>query len=458
MNRSKRNAKNNKNTRRGLRLLRKFLVTFLLTFVGLCIVGGAVFFGYVRSRLTTVSNDPAANAEARQVANEIGSGLKTPAPPITNLFSGVPKRVNFIIYGLNENLSDSMILGCLNTEKDTLDMVSLPRDLSIVLPQNLLNVLTSHGRNPPSDGAMHLNWIYSFAGSDLGPEIATKEISNLFGVKIDYYVTIDLDAFKYIVTQIGGVDFDVPVRMKYTDPFQDLYIDLQPGMQHLDADQAEQLVRFRKGDKGYAVDAYNDWVRGQTQQQFIKAILKQLMETGTVNSVQTMVTAALQYVKTNFDILDFPKYYSCVSKLTADNINTHSLVGTDQTDSGGTWYTTLDMDASMQIINSIFYDSDADAQAAQASSVGKQIEVLNGGDTSGMAQKTKDMLAGKGFTVAGIGDYTGTKQAATRIIVKSGGMGADLQALFSGSSVTVDAAQCAGAGVDIIVIIGTDEG
>lgn len=450
---------------RALWYAKKFVTAVLLVSIGLFpIVGGAMIGNYLYSEYNRIKdvndtvmkdvNSPT-NAEVHQQA---GSGLVQPQ----DTPSPTQKRVTFIIYGLDgsgqSTRSDTMILGCFNTDTGALDMVSLPRDLSIVLPKNLMDILTSHGRHPPSSGSMKLGEIYAYAGNDLGYEVATTEIQNIFGVSIDYYVTVDLTAFKYIVTQIGGVDFDVPVRMKYSDPYQDLYIDLQPGMQHLDADQAEQLVRFR--DHNNTLNgAYNDWTRGQTQQEFIKAIISQLMTTGTKNSIETLMNAASDYVTTNFDITkNLPKYAGYIGKLNINNINTHSLVGTDKQDSAGTWYTYLDMDASAQIIDSIFYDSDADAQAAQASSAGKQIEVLNGGYTSGMAQKTKDMLTSQGFTVVGIGDYAGAKQAATRIVVKRDGMGQDLQALFNGSDVSVDAGACAGAGVDIIVILGTDEG
>ena len=43
------------------------------------------------------------------------------------------------------------------------------------------------------------------------------------------------------------MEFDVPQRMYYSDPTQDLYIDLQPGLQTLNGEQAMGLVRFRKG-------------------------------------------------------------------------------------------------------------------------------------------------------------------------------------------------------------------
>jgi len=164
-------------------------------------------------------------------------------------------------------------------------------------------------------------------------------------------------------------------------------------------------------------------------------------------------------VATNFDLslTNVTKYLGAVSKLSAGSITTHSLedAATDQK-INGVWVTTMDMDKAMAVINPIFNSNSGGTPAQPVSSVGKKIEVLNGGYTSGTASQTQTTLESKGFTVANIGDYTGAKQAATRIIVSAAGMGADLQALFPGSSVTVDAKQCAADGVDIIVILGTD--
>ncbi|MCL2352434.1 MAG: LCP family protein [Firmicutes bacterium] len=442
--------------RRSLRLLRKFLVTFFLTFLGLCIVGGLSFFMYLRSQIRPMGSSESSAAQ-EQVHQQVDSGLKQQNNPIVNFFSSVPKRVNFVIFGLDgsgrSTRSDTMILGCFNTEKSTLDFVSLPRDVPIVMPKDRRDLLASYGRWTPSGGAMKLGEVYAYAGDEYGPEFATKQIEELVGVKIEYYATVDLEAFKYIVNELGGVEFDVPYRMKYKDDLQGLNIDLRPGLQLLDGDAAEGLVRFRDHDNTLG-GIYTDWNRGETQQLFIKAMLTQMAAKGIVANLPTFVSTALNYVKTNFDPVDLPKYINYVKNLGAGDINTHLLVGDDRYD-GSAWYTYLDMDASMRVIDSIFYDA---GEPKRVSSVGKKIQVLNGGYTAGMAQKTSDELTSQGFTVAGIGDYTGTQQAGTRILVKDDGMGEDLLPLFAGASLIVAENECADAGVDIIIILGTDAG
>ena len=48
-------------------------------------------------------------------------------------------------------------------------------------------------------------------------------------VNIDYTALIDLEALEVMVDSVGGVEIDVPFDMKYSDPYQDLYIDLKAG-------------------------------------------------------------------------------------------------------------------------------------------------------------------------------------------------------------------------------------
>jgi anionic cell wall polymer biosynthesis LytR-Cps2A-Psr (LCP) family protein len=72
-----------------------------------------------------------------------------------------------------------------------------------------------------------------------------------------------------MVDAAGGIEFDVPVRMLYNDPYQNLSIDLQPGRQVLDGEKAEMLMRYRKGYQE------GDLSRIGVQQAFLEAALEQ---------------------------------------------------------------------------------------------------------------------------------------------------------------------------------------
>ena len=84
---------------------------------------------------------------------------------------------------------------------------------------------------------------------------------------------IDNQALIKLVDTIGGVKFYVPRDMKYDDPSQDLHIDLKQGMQTINGEKAEQLLRFRKGNHGetYSEEdgGSNDLGRMNTQRNFM---------------------------------------------------------------------------------------------------------------------------------------------------------------------------------------------
>ncbi|MCL2355484.1 MAG: LCP family protein, partial [Oscillospiraceae bacterium] len=67
---------------------------------------------------------------------------------------------------------------------------------------------------------------------------------DILGIKIPYYVIVEMDAFIKLVDEIGGVWFYVPMDMKYDDYTQDLHIDLKQGYQLLDGDQAERTSKI----------------------------------------------------------------------------------------------------------------------------------------------------------------------------------------------------------------------
>ena len=120
-------------------------------------------------------------------------------------------------------------------------------------------------------------------------------------VTIHYSAVMDLDGFEGIVDAIGGVDMYVPQDMYYTDPGQNLYINLQEGYQHLDGNKAEQFVRYRSG---YVT---GDIGRGNAQKLFISAFISSLTKS-LANADASMITNlagnVINYVSTDMTVAD----------------------------------------------------------------------------------------------------------------------------------------------------------
>ena len=94
-------------------------------------------------------------------------------------------------------------------------------------------------------------------------------VERLLGFRPDGYVMVNFAVFAKVVDLFGGVDFNVPVDMDYEDPWQDLYIHLQAGEQHLNGEEALQVMRFRSG---YAMA---DLERVNVQRAFLQASMDQ---------------------------------------------------------------------------------------------------------------------------------------------------------------------------------------
>ena len=266
-----------------------------------------------------------------QLAEAIGTGLK-PGSRL-GVFSGVkppPERTNFVIFGVDDGgtRTDAIMVGCFNSKAKTIDLISVPRDTYAVIPKERRDILKEQGYYCPADGVMKINAVHHYA-RDMGVDFAVKQLEELMGISIEFYVKIDLDALKFIVDEIGGVEFDVPQRMYYTDPAQGLYIDLQPGLQTLNGSQAEGLVRYRKADifnplsNGYPM---SDLTRVEVQQNFVKAVVSQVLNgSDKVAGVSALFSASLKYVKTNVQLSDISAYFSYVKGIGSDDIRVHTM-------------------------------------------------------------------------------------------------------------------------------------
>ena len=101
------------------------------------------------------------------------------------------------------------------------------------------------------------------------------------GFQPDYTVVVEWEAVGEMVDAIGGVWFDVPYDMRYWDPYQDLEIVVDKGYQLLDGDSAMGVIRWRQNSDGTKYPD-GDLGRIKTQQAFLKAVVKQMLQVKNV--------------------------------------------------------------------------------------------------------------------------------------------------------------------------------
>ncbi len=194
--------------------------------------------------------------------------------------------------------TDTMLLASYDVTNQKATVMSIPRD-------TMVNV---------SWDVKKINSVYNMHnGGDKGIQALYKEIAQLVGFEPDYQVVVEWEAVGKLVDAIGGVYFDVPYDMDYHDPYQDLVIEQAKGYRLLTGDDAMQVIRWRKNDKGslygYA-SGIGDSGRMEVQQDFLKAVIQQLMKPANVMNIGKIAKVFQECVETDLsfqEILWFGK-------------------------------------------------------------------------------------------------------------------------------------------------------
>jgi hypothetical protein len=162
---------------------------------------------------------------------------------------------------------------------------------------------------------------------------------------VDYYVHIDLEAFKKLVNAVDGVEFDVPKDMDYDDPVQDLHIHLKKGLQTLDGEHAMQLVRCR------SVYSTADIGRIETQQAFLKAAMEQVLKNRDRLNIKELADIFLTNVKTDLDIGEVGWLAKEFLKMDSTGISLQTLPADYWDTVNGQSYVTIYVNEWLQLLN-----------------------------------------------------------------------------------------------------------
>lgn len=223
------------------------------------------------------------------------SGQTVTPPPLTEILNSgfqyqVSRPVNILIMGLDEardvegaqpgalvGRTDTLLLARIDPAEKVVNVMSIPRDTRVEIP---------------GYGMEKINQANFEGGAEL---VAQTVMHNFDNVNIDRYVRVSTAAFKEIVDLVGGVEVLVPKAMQYEDKTQGLVIDLEPGLQNLSGDEAEQFARFRQ-------DSYGDIGRVQRQQILLKALRHRMMNPTILTKLPQIVRVLQTHIDTNLTI------------------------------------------------------------------------------------------------------------------------------------------------------------
>lgn len=241
--------------------------------------------------------------------------------------SKIKEVINVAILGTDEDgfRADVDILASFNTTTKELHLISVPRDSCVTMTDEMIAFLEKDNQYVPQQNGVYgqckLTEVHNYAGKGNRCAFSVAMLEEILGVKMDYYVKVDLNAFKEIVDAVDGVDFYVPQDM-YWDMRDNggPLINLQEGMQHLDGDKAEQLVRFRDGY------AQKDLKRVEVQRDFIQALIRKICSSETLlNNLNDLVKVVLDCTESNISVSEALKYVKYVKDFDPDKITSDTV-------------------------------------------------------------------------------------------------------------------------------------
>lgn len=303
------------------------IIVIIITVISIVLWTGIYIINYA-----VIGEDEVVNQEGKDT-NSVSTSKK--------------KIINALVCGKNQELTDTIIYVKYNVETGKVAMMSIPRDTSIV-------------SNPTMSSVCKINYMYQ----NKGIMALVNQVENMLDVNIDYYLVFDATMLKEMVDAIGGVEINVPIRMKYDDGSQDLHIDLQPGKQILNGEQAEGFVRFRHNNDMTVGYPMGDVQRTEVQQEFIKSFISQVISAKNISKIPDLINIALKNTETNMTAREATKYITDVSRIDINEIYSCTAPGSlkDVGDKSTSWmsFYILDKAEAQNIIKTKFPNDSLD--------------------------------------------------------------------------------------------------
>jgi LCP family protein required for cell wall assembly len=330
------------------RLRKRFYTSFILTLIcGLAIVAATV----VLLRLVIVQ--PTVPAHAVQPFFPETTMVPQPNRPASDVAVAHPDDIfieppdhegwerkedffTLLLFGYDGGLNtDTIMVAAFDAANQQAYIVSIPRDTRIDVQRNIQRINSAYpvGRQ-------------GGRGHNGGVEQLKREVQTIIGFMPDFYVSIEEHAFVRIVDAVNGVNINVPFHMYYTDPYQDLYINIPAGPQRLNGQNALHFVRYRYGND--RAQTISDYRRMQHQQQLIRAMMNELLSPATVLRVPELIRTYRDHVSTDLSLSE--KLWFAEQFILGDvSLSMFRYPTTSQLDTH--WYEIPDTEEALELIN-----------------------------------------------------------------------------------------------------------
>ncbi|AOM81698.1 LCP family protein [Salisediminibacterium beveridgei] len=261
----------NRKDRRKKASFKLFMKSTLLIFL-LLILAGA----YIIHQTYQAANDSYVEL-AREKSDYRPTKVSISRDPISILLLGIEDYAD----GIGQGRSDTVILATFNPEESSMNLVTIPRDTMVSIPDRGVEDKINHA--------------YAFGGYDY----TINAVEQFLEVPVDYFAAVDFDGFKNIVDIVGGIEVDVPFDFEQnSDDRVAEKLQFYEGPMEIDGRHALAYARMRMADPR------GDIGRNERQQEVIQALVDELTSAGILLNIDDVVREVGHNVTTNLRIRD----------------------------------------------------------------------------------------------------------------------------------------------------------
>lgn len=200
--------------------------------------------------------------------------------------------------GVDDGNTDMILYVHFNNETGEMKMLQIPRDTMVTTDRSV-------------SGNYRINNIAKTQAADsnsMNMNALCEQVSNMYQLPIDGYMTIRLEMLVQLVDTFGGIELYVPREMDYKGSH------LDQGYQTLNGDACEFLLRTRhiypNGDIG----------RLNMQRQFYAALFRRLKNIGNIWDVARLTPAVLNYMETSLSASQLASFAVSMLKIDSSKI------------------------------------------------------------------------------------------------------------------------------------------
>lgn len=331
--------------------MKRHIILIAAAVLFLALVGYGAYTVYQITHPETLFEIPAVNNETPEPVPS-DEAADTPEPTASEqppeeepteepeeVYQFAENRLNVLMMGLDASTeryeemmsfrTDTLMLASIDFAENKVYLISIPRDSYVHIP----------GREQM--GRVNAAFVYGggFKGNGFATTIQTVG-DFLGGIPIHYYAAVDMNLFKKIVDDIGGVEYNVDIPVVIAGR------KLEPGLQTLTGQQAMDYARIRNTGGG-------DIDRVDRQQRLMLAVFDQLKSTNTLTKLPKIYESVKEDVWTDLNVKQIAALCYFAAKLGTDNIDRRMVPG-NYLNMDGVSYWGIDQKKKNAMVNEIF--------------------------------------------------------------------------------------------------------